>query len=171
MANAPSNIDERSSSGSAKPQVMMASELRSLIMELGADDCGFVDINDSCADVDREYILRCFPNTKTLVSIVIRMNVEPVRSQNRTVANLEFHNAGHEVDEIARKFVRHLENRGIKAINTPMAFPMEMENFPDRGWIVSHKLIAEGAGMGKRGLHRSLIHLNLAVSYYWVPYF
>ena len=39
-----------------------------------------------------------------------------------------------------------------------MAFPMEMERFPERGWIVSHKRVAEAAGLGKMGIHRSLIH-------------
>ncbi len=158
MARSEPAITAPPSLGAAGQETLSASALRDLVMEMGADDCGFVDIDDPCVDVDREYILRCFPNTKTLISLVCRMHVEPVRSPNRTVANLEFHQAGHEVDEVARKVVRYFEDSGIKAINTPMAFPMEMEHFPDRGWIVSHKLIAEGAGMGKRGLHRSLIH-------------
>ena len=37
-----------------------------------------------------------------------------------------------------------------------MAFPMEMGNFPQRGWIVSHKRVAEAAGLGKMGIHRSI---------------
>jgi len=39
-----------------------------------------------------------------------------------------------------------------------MAFPMEMERFPERGWIVSHKRVAEAAGLGRMGIHRSIIH-------------
>lgn len=50
---------------------------------------------------------------------------------------------------------------GIAAMNPPMAFPMEMDKFPERGWIVSHKLVAEAAGTGKRGIHRSVIHPRL----------
>lgn len=43
--------------------------------------------------------------------------------------------------------------------STPaMAFPMEMDGFPERGWVVSHKRAAEAAGLGKMGIHRSLIH-------------
>ncbi len=33
-----------------------------------------------------------------------------------------------------------------------------MENFPQRGWIVSHKRVAEAAGLGETGIHRSRIH-------------
>ena len=86
------------------------------------------------------------------------MHREPVRSPARSVANLEFYSAGHEVDEIARRIVRSLEDRGVRALNPAMAFPMEMENFPQRGWIVSHKRVAEAAGIGKMGIYRSLIH-------------
>ncbi len=46
----------------------------------------------------------------------------------------------------------------MRALNPAMAFPMEMDNFPERGWIVSHKLVAEAAGLGRMGIHRSLIH-------------
>ncbi len=86
------------------------------------------------------------------------MHREPVRSPARSVANLEFHAAGHELDEIARRIVRALEDRGVRALNPAMAFPMEMDNFPERAWIVSHKRVAEAAGLGKMGVHRSLIH-------------
>ena len=59
---------------------------------------------------------------------------------------------------MARRIVRRLEDRGVRALNPAMAFPMEMESFPERGWIVSHKRVAEAAGLGKMGIHRSLIH-------------
>lgn len=95
---------------------------------------------------------------RTLLSLVGRMHREPIRSPARSVANLEFHAVGHELDDIARRIVRRLEDRGIPAMNPAMAFPMEMAGFPDRGWIVSHKRVAEAAGLGGMGIHRSLIH-------------
>ncbi len=57
-----------------------------------------------------------------------------------------------------RQMVRALEDKGVPALNPAMAFPMEMDDFPQRGWVVSHKRVAEAAGMGKMGIHRSLIH-------------
>lgn len=86
------------------------------------------------------------------------MHREPVRSPARSVANKEFHASGHGVDETARALVGHLEDRGIGAVNPAMAFPMEMDDFPERAWIVSHKIAAEAAGLGRMGIHRSLIH-------------
>lgn len=135
-----------------------ATELGQLLKELGADDYGFVDIENPAIQVDREYIDTCFPKTKTLVSIVCHMNREPVKSLNRSVANLEFHHVGTQVDDIARNLVSKLEQKGIKAVNPAMAFPMDLEEFPGRGWVVSHKLVAKEAGLGEIGIHRNLIH-------------
>jgi NAD-dependent dihydropyrimidine dehydrogenase PreA subunit len=135
-----------------------AEDLLALARTCGADDAGLVSIDDPAVAEERPYVLRAFPSTRTLLALVARMLREPVRSPARSVANLEFHSAGHEVDEIARRIVRSLEDRGVRALNPAMAFPMEMENFPQRGWIVSHKRVAEAAGLGKMGIHRSLIY-------------
>jgi ferredoxin len=135
-----------------------ADELLDLARECGSDDCGLVSIDDPALAIERPHIARAFPATRTLLALVLRMNREPVRSPARSVANLEFHRVGHEVDDVARRIVRRLENRGVRALNPAMAFPMEMEGFPERGWIVSHKLVAEAAGLGRMGIHRSLIH-------------
>lgn len=133
-------------------------DLLELARECGADDAGLVSIDDPAVAEERPHILRAFPSTRTLLALVERMHREPVRSPARSVANLEFHTAGHELDEIARRIVRKLEDRGVRALNPAMAFPMELESFPQRGWIVSHKRVAEAAGLGKMGVHRNLIH-------------
>jgi len=39
-----------------------------------------------------------------------------------------------------------------------MGFPMEMDRWPDKMWVVSHKPIAVAAGLGKMGIHRNVIH-------------
>ncbi len=86
------------------------------------------------------------------------MNREPIRSSARSVANLEFHHTGDASNEVAHRIVQRLERIGIRAINPSIGFPMEMDQFPDRIWVVSHKLVAEAAGLGKMGLHRNVIH-------------
>lgn len=137
---------------------LSAEELLALARDCGADDCGMVSIDNEALATERAHVARAFPATRTLLSIVGRMHREPVRSPARSVANLEFHREGHEIDAIAARIVRRLEDRGIRALNPAMAFPMEMEKFPERGWIVSHKRVAEAAGLGRIGIHRSLIH-------------
>jgi ferredoxin len=139
-------------------QKLTAQSLNELARSLGADDSGVVSIDDPLLAEDRPFILRAFPAARTLLVLLGRMNREPVRSPARSVANLEFHSAGHAIDETARAVVRQLEDRGVRALNPAMAFPMELDSFPERGWIVSYKRAAEAAGLGRMGIHRNLIH-------------
>jgi ferredoxin len=153
-------VQDRSAVGGspAPGSSLSASALLALARECGADDCGLVSINNAALAAERSHIARAFPTTRTLLSIVGRTHREPIRSPARSVANREFHRQGHEIDEIAARIVGRLEALGIRALNPPMAFPMEMERFPERGWIVSHKRVAEAAGLGRIGIHRSIIH-------------
>jgi len=140
-------------------QALDAAELRQLALECGADDAGLVEISRPGLDPQRDELLRYFPWTKTLVSFVVRMAREPVRGAPRSVANLEFHRAGHEIDHIGAEIVSVLEARGIRAVNPSMGFPMEMYHTPSYApWVVSHKPITVEAGLGHMGIHRNLIH-------------
>jgi Fe-S-cluster-containing hydrogenase component 2 len=132
--------------------------LRELCLKAGADDVGFVSLDNALLDDQRAEILALFPPTVSLISLVGRMNREPIRAVKRSVANLEFHATGDELNLVARKIVRELENQGIRALNPAVGFPMEMDQFPGKGWSVSHKPVAEAAGLGRMGLHRNLIH-------------
>jgi NAD-dependent dihydropyrimidine dehydrogenase PreA subunit len=151
-------LNDAEGAGEAAQIGISASDLVALARECGADDAGVVSMDDPALAEERPHVLNAFASTRTLLGLVKRMHREPVRSPARSVANLEFHSVGHEIDAIARRIVRALEDRGVRALNPAMAFPMEMENFPQRGWVVSHKRVAEAAGLGKMGVHRSLIH-------------
>jgi epoxyqueuosine reductase QueG len=140
-------------------RLLAASWLRQLALEAGADDAGCVGIKRSELDAQREDILSVFPRAKTLLSFVCRMSRENIRSPARSVANLEFHHAGDEVNEVARRVVRALEQQGVRAIaGGAMGFPMEMDRWPNKMWLVSHKPVAEAAGLGRMGAHRNVIH-------------
>lgn len=132
--------------------------LRRICLEAGADDVGFVEIERPELADQRADILRSFPRTRALVSFVRRMNREPIRSPARSIANLEFHHVGDGVNETAREIVSALEREGVGAVNPAMGFPMEMDRFPGKTWVVSHKPVAVAAGLGKMGIHRNLIH-------------
>jgi len=120
-------------------QTLEAAWLRQLVLDAGADDVGFVEIERADLDDQRQDILEAFPRTKALVSFVVRMNREPIRTPARSVANLEFHHTGDQVNEIGRKIVRTLEEKGVRALNPSMGFPMEQDKFPGKIWVVSHK--------------------------------
>src|SRR4051812_22169 len=132
--------------------------LKRLVLDAGADDVGFVEIGRPALDDQREDILKAFPRTRTLISFVVRMNREAIRTPARSVSNTEFHHSGDEVNDIARSVVQTLENAGIRAMNPAMGFPMEMDRFPGKVWVVSHKPVAVAAGLGMMGIHRNVIH-------------
>ena len=147
------------SSVPAKQEPLDAGWLKQLVLDAGADDVGFVEIGRSALDDQREDILRAFPHAKTLISFVVRMNREAIRTPARSVSNLEFHHSGEEVNDIAHSVVQTLEEQGIRAMNPAMGFPMEMAKFPGgRVWVVSHKPVAVAAGLGMMGIHRNVIH-------------
>jgi ferredoxin-NADP reductase/ferredoxin len=136
-----------------------AAYLRHLALDHGADDAGLVELSRPALVAQRAEILRNYPWTKSLLAFVVRMAREPVRGAPRSVANLEFHRAGHEVDEISAAIVADLETRGIRAANPAMGFPMEMYQVGAGAiWVVSHKTVAVEAGLGHMGIHRNLIH-------------
>ena len=132
--------------------------LKQLVLDAGADDVGFVEVDRPALDDQREDIFKAFPQTKTLISFVVRMNREAIRTPARSVSNTEFHHSGDEVNDIARNLVQVLEDRGIRALNPAMGFPMEMGKFPGKIWVVSHKPVAVAAGLGMMGIHRNVIH-------------
>jgi Fe-S-cluster-containing hydrogenase component 2 len=154
-------FQERMNAANAKasPQKLDAGWLRELCIGAGADDVGFVEVDRPELSEQRAEIRSAFPHTKTLVSFVCRMNREDVRNPARSIANLEFHRTGDEVNEIARNIVAALEQRGIRALNPAMGFPMEMDRFgKGKAWVISHKPVAVAAGLGHMGIHRNVIH-------------
>ncbi len=133
--------------------------LRELALSCGADDAGFVEIGRDELEPQRDEILRHYPWTRSLLCIVVKMAREPIRGAPRSVANLEFHRAGHETNDVCARIVSKLEEIGVRAVNPSMAFPMEMGQHPGgAAWIVSQKPVAVAAGLGRMGIHRNVIH-------------
>jgi epoxyqueuosine reductase QueG len=136
-----------------------AAWLRQLCLDAGADDVGFVEVDRPALAEERPHIQRAFPHARSVISIVMRMNRDNVRSPARSVANTEFHHTGDEVNDVARRITAALEKAGVRAINPAMGFPMEADRWGyERIWVVAHKPIAVAAGLGRMGIHRNVIH-------------
>jgi NAD-dependent dihydropyrimidine dehydrogenase PreA subunit len=140
------------------PHRLDAERLRRLCLDAGADDVGFVSMDRPELDDQRGEILGLYPWARGLISLTCRMNREPIRSPARSVANLEFHHTGDRTNEVARRIVAALEAEGVRAVNPAMGFPMEMDRYPGKSWVVSHKPVAVAAGLGRMGIHRNVIH-------------
>src|SRR5947209_128010 len=123
----PSVVRFRRSEPRPHPRTLDADRLRRICLDAGADDVGFVAIDRPELDDQRAEILGLYPWTKGLISVVCRMNREPVRSPARSVANLEFHHAGDRTNEVAHRVVAALEAEGVRAVNPAMGFAMEAD--------------------------------------------
>lgn len=141
-----------------QPLELDAAGLREIALLCGADDAGLVSIDNSALDDQRADILAAFPFARTLISFALKMNRENIRSPARSAANVEFHHAADECDEVARQIVTTLEARGLRAAYPAMGFPMEMAKWPEKIWIIGHKPVAVAAGLGHMGIHRNVIH-------------
>lgn len=162
LADHPTVQRYREKNGTEPPSgsspVLDADWLHQTCLAAGADDVGFIEIGRPELAKDREDVLALFPYTKSLIGFVCRMNREPIRSPARSVANVEFHRTGDHTNDVARAIVTALERRGVRAVNPAMGFPMEMDRFPGKVWVVSHKTVAVAAGLGQMGIHRNVIH-------------
>src|SRR5690349_3850685 len=81
---------------SSRPRPIDAAALRALALEAGADDVGFVCVDRPEVAPQKADVLSLLPQARTLVSFVVRMNRDSIRTPARSVANLEFHRTGDE---------------------------------------------------------------------------
>jgi ferredoxin len=153
------HAEEGGRPGAREASALSTAELRALCLEAGADDAGFVPISEPTLAGERRRIEAAFPGARTLVAVCLRMQTENVRSPERSIANQAFHASGHETDAVCRRIVLRMQEIGVRACNPSIAFPMEIDKIgDDRPWLVSHKLVAVAGGLGRMGIHRSVIH-------------
>lgn len=141
-----------------QPEPLTVAEIRAIALEAGADDVGVVSLDHPGLVEEIPYVLRALPGARSLVSIILRVHPDNARSPQRSVANTEFHRVGSDMDELSARISIAMSARGHRTIYPAMAFPMEMEDYPGRTWVVSHKRVAVAAQLGKMGIHRSVIH-------------
>ena len=132
--------------------------LRELCLAAGVDDVAFAGVDNPDLASEVEHVQAALPGTKSYISLVVKMNRDNVRSTARSVANQEFHRSGEVLNEAAHRIVRRLQDAGYRALNPSATFPMEMDNFPGRIWVIAHKPVAVAAGLGVMGIHRNVIH-------------
>src|ERR1700752_32908 len=143
---------------SEKPGVIDADWLRQLCLDAGVDDVAFASVENPDLASELEHVEAALPGARSYISLVVKMNRDNVRSTARSVANQEFHRSGELLNEAAHRIVRRLQDAGYRALNPSATFPMEMDKFPGRIWVVAHKPVAVAAGLGGMGIHPNLIH-------------
>lgn len=141
-----------------KKKVYSSEVIREICLEEGADDVGFVEITREALGNVKKEVQILYPKTKTIISFCKRTNPENIQSVSRPLANEEFHKTYDDLSIIARKIVRRLNRDGIRGVSCHPTFPMNMNDWAGKIWQISHKPIAEQAGIGKTGINRMILH-------------
>ena len=125
-------LSNNQSSPGSTTNKLSAELMREICLEEGADDSGCVEIERKALESDREGILRIYPKTRSIISIIRVMNRENVQSPPRYIANTEFHLTSEKISEISRKILRRLNKHGVRGVIPPVGFPMDMNRWPDK---------------------------------------
>jgi len=154
-------VTQRNSSRTAPLPIppLSARDLLKLCLEEGADDAGFVDIGRPSLDAERPGLRKIYPRVQSLISLVQVMNRENLQGPERYPANDELHHTIHQLTETARRILKRLNRVGVRGVVPTVGFPMDMDRWGEiKIWDVSHKIIAEEAGLGRMGKNRNVIH-------------
>jgi epoxyqueuosine reductase QueG len=144
---------------SPEPQDKLQAEtVRNICLNAGASDVGFVEIGREALQKEHADILRVFPRTRALISLVLAMNRENIRTPMRYLYADEINRSDGELAGISRSILRRLGALGARGLAMTGAFPMDMNRFPGKNWDVSHKTVAIEAGLGQMGMNRLVIH-------------
>jgi epoxyqueuosine reductase QueG len=141
-----------------KKKVYSSDIIRKICLEEGADDVGFVEITREALGNVKKEVQILYPKTKTIISFCKRNNPENIQSVSRALANEEFHKTNDDLSIIARKIVRRLNEYGIRGVSCHPGFPMNTNDWAGKIWEISHKPIAQQAGIGKTGINRMILH-------------
>ena len=132
--------------------------LKQLVLDSGADDVGLIEIDRPGMETYRDEVTGLFPETKTIVSLVGRLNPGNIRCVSRGTADTEFMQGFSSVNAVCRRVSMRLLDEGIRSLAPSGGFPMDMESWPGKIWSLSHKPIAVEAGLGMIGHSRLVLH-------------
>ncbi len=147
-------------SGAVSPAEPLDSAwVRQVVLDAGADDVGLASIDNPVLAEYRSKFLTVFPEAKTCISVICRMNPENIRNPLRQQYEMEYHNMFAEADHVARRAAARLAEKGARVIDCCSSYPMNMENFPNlEMWYIHHKPVAVAAGKGMMGVHHLVVH-------------
>src|SRR5207244_13055643 len=140
------------------PAALSAAKLRQIALDAGADDVAFVSIDAEMLASERPHAEAALPGVRSYIAFCVRQNRANMRAVQRSLMNVDVHATTEEVDHVGRKLSLALQDIGVAAVYPPAGFPMEQADFPVRPWVIAHKEVAEAAGLGRMGVHRSVIH-------------
>lgn len=126
------------------------------------DDVGVISIDDPALAHEREEILWVYPHAKSLVCLIGAENRAALQSRYLPTANHALYECEERVFEMGRRAIALVESLGGAGLTTTIGWPQEVsQRWADKIWPLSHKLVAQAAGLGVIGISRNFLHRTL----------
>jgi ferredoxin/putative sterol carrier protein len=124
-----------------------------------ADDVGVVSIDDPAIAHEREEILYVYPHTRSLVCLIGEQNKAAMQSRYLPTANHELYACEERIFRMGHRTVKYVQSLGGEGLTTTIGWPQEVsQRWADKIWPLSHKLVAQAAGLGVIGTSRNFLH-------------
>jgi epoxyqueuosine reductase QueG/putative sterol carrier protein len=124
-----------------------------------ADDVGVISIDDPALAHERAEIRYVYPHARSLICVIGEENKAAMQSRYLPSANNELYRCEERLWEMGRRTVKHLNELGAEGLTTTIGWPMEVgQRWADKIWPLSHKLVAQAAGLGIIGTSRNFLH-------------
>jgi ferredoxin/putative sterol carrier protein len=123
------------------------------------DDVGVISIDDPAIAHERDEVLYVYPHARSLVCMIGEENKAAMQSRYLPTANHELYGCEERIFEMGRKTIKHINGLGGEGLTTTIGWPQEVsQRWADKIWPLSHKLVAQAAGLGVIGLSRNFLH-------------
>lgn len=123
------------------------------------DDVGVISIDDPAIAHEVDEIRYVYPHTRSLVCLIAEENKPSMQSRYLPTANHELYTTEERLFEMGRRAIAYMRGLGGSGLTTTVGWPQEVSvRWADKIWPISHKLVAQAAGLGVMGLSRNFLH-------------
>jgi NAD-dependent dihydropyrimidine dehydrogenase PreA subunit/putative sterol carrier protein len=134
-------------------------EFKRRVRELGVDDVGVVSVDHPALAHEREEIRYVYPHARSLVVLIGEENKAAMQSRYLPTANHELYECEERLFKWDHAVVKLVESLGGAGLTTTIGWPQEVsQRWADKIWPLSHKLVAQAAGLGIIGTSRNFLH-------------
>jgi epoxyqueuosine reductase QueG len=124
-----------------------------------ADDAGVVSIDHPALAHEVDEIRYVYPHARSLIVLVAEENKPSMQSRYLPTANHELYETEERLFRWNHEVLGVVKALGGAGLTTTIGWPQEVsQRWPDKIWPLSHKLVAQAAGLGIIGTSRNFLH-------------
>ncbi|HXC51985.1 MAG TPA: SCP2 sterol-binding domain-containing protein [Candidatus Limnocylindrales bacterium] len=124
-----------------------------------ADDVGVISIDDPAIAHEIDEIRYVYPHARSLVCLIGEENKPSMQSRYLPAANHELYSCEERIFAMGHRTIAYIRSLGGESLTTTIGWPQEVsQRWADKIWPLSHKLVAQAAGLGVIGTSRNFLH-------------